>query len=211
MPQAETAMVIKPTALVIGIGPVGRHVIRVLVESNATSHIRVVDSTPPSLQFLSKNCADAIAQCEFLQVNLSSATSLDKIFSRKMHSVDDGNFDWVFNCTPGLVKMGQSDFVYEKHVYERSMMFAHEAAKRHVPVFVHFGSAWELAGDGTEESALLPFSPRTLYSAKLDMDLRNVSQLNLVLVRASATYGPGDFGVMCIAMAQVFLIFSFQM
>ena len=66
----------KPSVLVFGLGPVGRHIIRLLVEHNVASFIRVVDSTPPQLQHLSPACLHAISQCEFIQANFNHPGTL---------------------------------------------------------------------------------------------------------------------------------------
>ena len=57
----------------------------------------------------------------------------------------DITFDWVLNCTTMLVQADQNDIVYQRFIYERSMLLATEAATKGVQVFVHLGSAMELS------------------------------------------------------------------
>ncbi|EGC36085.1 hypothetical protein DICPUDRAFT_97694 [Dictyostelium purpureum] len=183
----------KPNVLILGgVGFIGRNLVQYLVEQGNCAKIRVVDKVLPATAFLGKKHQEAFNNpiVEYMQGNLTSATSITKVFTL----ADGAKFNYVFNLA-GETKYGQTDAVYNEKVYDVSIKCATEAAKVGVDKFIEVSTAQVYDSKKKASKEADKTDPWTLigkYKLKAEEDLKKIAGLNLVIVRPSVVYGPGD-------------------
>ncbi|CAG2167442.1 unnamed protein product [Oppiella nova] len=108
---------------------------------------------------------------------------------------DDIGFDFVINLA-SETRCGHSDAVYEEGVYKLSINCAKEAAKQRVKRFVEISSAeFECESTtGLQESSpqLKPLTPLAKYKLKVENELKEIQDLDYVVLRPALVYGMGD-------------------
>jgi len=182
----------KPKVLVLGgIGFIGRNFVQYLVDNRLASFIRVVDKVLPPTAFLGKQHQAALEAegVEFKQGNLTSAASIEKMFT-----LGDGKFDLVFNLA-AETKYSQTDEVYKEKVLELSVKCATEAAKQGVERFVEVSTAQIYEAKkkpSKEDSDTKPWTGIATYKLQAEQALRGIQGLKLNIVRPALVYGPGD-------------------
>lgn len=182
-----------PKVLVLGgVGFIGRTLVSYLIENNLCSLCRVVDKVLPATAYLSETHKAHFAdpKVEFKQANLCNAASCEKAFTIE----GGGEFDIVFDLA-SETKYGQAEAVYEEKVFKIAVVIGTEAAKRRIPVFVEVSTAQLYDGGkkaATEDSKIKPWTLVAKAKAKAEDALREISGLNLILIRPSVVYGPND-------------------
>eukprot|EP01132_Coremiostelium_polycephalum_P001167 gene1167-1477_t len=182
----------KPNVLILGgVGFVGRNLVQYLVEKNLCQKIRVVDKVLPATAFLGKKHADAFANpvVEYMQGNLTSAASITKIFT-----LEGGKFNIVFNLA-AETKYGQTEAVYKEKVVDVSVKCATEAAKVGVDKFIEVSTAQVYESNkkaSKEDGKIDPWTSVAKYKYNAENQLKEIAGLNLIIVRPSVIYGPGD-------------------
>jgi len=174
-----------------GVGFIGRNFVKYLVDNRLASYIRVVDKVLPPTAFLGKQHQAAFDDSivEFKQGNLTSAASIEKIFT-----VDGGKFNLVFNLA-AETKYSQTDEVYKEKVLDLSVKCATEAVKQGVDRFIEVstGQIFEAKKKlATEDSQTKPWTGIATYKLQAEQALRRMDGLKLNIVRPATVYGPGD-------------------
>lgn len=98
-------------------------------------------------------------------------------------------------------RFGQSDPVYHEGIHKLSINCAKEAAKRGIKRYVEMSSGQMLSRDNkpiTEnEKKASPWTQVAKHKAAVEEQLKNVKDLNCVVLRPATVYGIGDrFGIM---------------
>eukprot|EP01107_Rhizomastix_libera_P002147 TRINITY_DN1384_c0_g1_i2.p1 TRINITY_DN1384_c0_g1~~TRINITY_DN1384_c0_g1_i2.p1 ORF type:complete len:381 (+),score=102.93 TRINITY_DN1384_c0_g1_i2:50-1144(+) len=183
----------KPNVLVLGAtGFIGRNLVRYLMDNQFANCIRCVDKVFPQTAFLSQAHAEVYNYtnvCQFMQGNLTSAASIAKCFD-----LPGGKFNFVFNCA-AETKYGQDESIYQEKTLQLAVKVAQEAAKRGADKFVHLSNA-QVYEEGKkaskEESKCAPWTALAAVQLKTEEELKKIAGLNLVILRPSMVYGPGD-------------------
>lgn len=184
----------KIKVLVIGgIGFVGRHLVKLLVDSGACLLIRVVDKTVPAIAFLSPKHQEAFSNptVQFMQGDMSRAATVDKAFTTE----DGSKFTFVFNVC-GESKYGQDEEAYQKKILDVVKAVGPKAAQHGVEKFVELSHAgiYDTIKKGTpdESAPLKPWTMQADYRLQAEQFLQAVPGLKLVILRPSIIYGIGD-------------------
>lgn len=184
----------KPRVIVLGgTGFIGKNFVQFLAENNLASKIRVADKVLPSFAGLTKKQEEIFNSplVEFKQTPLTQAPKVEALFDEA-----EGKWDYVFNLA-GETKYSQTEAVYKENVLEVAIKCATTAAQHGVKRFVEVSTAQIYDGDKSkhphkEEAKADPWT--NLAKAKLEAEkaLKAIPNLNLVIVRPSIVYGPGD-------------------
>ncbi|RKO95805.1 NAD(P)-binding protein, partial [Caulochytrium protostelioides] len=180
-----------------GVGFIGRTLVDYLVRSDRASYIRVVDKGLPATAYLAPAIKASFEdpRVEFRQANIGSPAGLLRAFSNEGCAPLDGKeFDIVYNLA-AETKYGQTDEVYDEKVYQISVNAGQAAAARKIPVFVEVSTAQVYDGDkkaATESSKTKPWTLIAKHKLRAEEALKAIPGLNLVIVRPSIVYGPGD-------------------
>jgi len=180
----------KPRVLILGgLGFVGRHLVKYLVENGLTSKIRVVDKTMVAMARLNKSFTEAFGKVETIQANLINQDAAAKAF------VDpEGDYNIVFNLA-AETKLSQDDSVYADGITKLSTNVATAALKHKTEKYICVSSAevYEASKSPVTEDA--PLKPWTgIGKAKLSAEeaVKGMKGLPWIIVRPAIIYGPDD-------------------
>eukprot|EP01114_Cavostelium_apophysatum_P001367 TRINITY_DN1117_c0_g1_i1.p1 TRINITY_DN1117_c0_g1~~TRINITY_DN1117_c0_g1_i1.p1 ORF type:complete len:369 (-),score=87.04 TRINITY_DN1117_c0_g1_i1:65-1171(-) len=180
----------KPRVLVLGgLGFIGRHLVKYLVENDLTSKIRVADKTMIAMIRLGKEFTDAFDKVEVMQVNLMSPEGAAKAFTDP-----EGDYPIVINLA-AETKLSQQENVYAEGITKLTTTVSSEATKHGVQKYICVSSA-EVYGSSSkpcDESA--PQKPWTgIGKAKLasEQNIKENKNIPAIVVRPCNVYGPGD-------------------
>jgi len=182
----------KPRVIILGgCGFIGRNLVQFLAQNGLVSKIRVADKVLPDLAGLSKKQTEIFKSdlVEYKQSNLAREAMVAKVFDSS-----EGAWDFVFNLA-GETKYSQTDEVYKENIIDVSTTCGAAAAKAGVKRFIEVSTAQVYDADKKPSSETSKLKPWTkLAKAKLQAEeaLRNIKGLNLIVVRPSIVYGPGD-------------------
>lgn len=182
----------KPSVLVLGgTGFIGRNLVNYLVQNDLVSKVRVADKVPPALAWLNQKHKDIFTNplVEFKQSNLINPASVAGAFTDP-----DGEYDLVVNLA-AETKYGQSDAVYQEGTVNLSMNCAREAAKHNVRMFVELSTGQVYAADkklAQEDSKIDPWTMLAKHKMEVERQLRNLTDLNYLVLRPATVYGLGD-------------------
>lgn len=174
-----------------GCGFVGRHLVALLVQKAPAAKIRVVDKVIPAMANLSPELKAAFESpsVEFKQANLTTQAGMEKAF-------DGCNFNFVFNLTFDRIDFGQADEVYQQLIMDVSTRAGMLAAQKGVARYVELSTAqvYEANEKAAAESGakLKPWTKQATYKLRAEATLRDVPNLNMVVLRPAIMYGPGD-------------------
>ncbi|KAJ3438522.1 nad-dependent epimerase/dehydratase [Anaeramoeba flamelloides] len=178
-----------------GTGFIGRNLVKYLVDNNCCSKIKVIDKQFPAIAYFSEEITKAFENeiVEFKQGNLNSPTSIEKCYEDP-----DGGWDCVINLA-GETKYGQTAEVYQEKTLDVSLKCAKEAVKRKVPKYIEFSTAQVYKANkkiSNEEGDIKPWTRLATSKLECEEKLKELGLQNLIIVRPSVVYGPGDiFGI----------------
>jgi len=172
-----------------GLGFIGRHLVKYLVDNNFASKIRVADKTMMAMARLGKGFTDAFNSVECIQANLATPEGAAKAFADS-----EGSYNVVFNLA-SETKLSQQEAVYEQGITKLTQICGAEAAKHSIEKFINVSTSevYEPSSSASRENATLkPWSG--IGKAKLagEEALKAFPNLNLIIVRPAIVYGPGD-------------------
>jgi len=180
----------KPRVLVLGgLGFIGRHLVKYLIDNGLTSKIRVVDKTMAAMARLNKDFTEVFNKVETIQANLINADAATKAF------IDpEGDYDIVINLA-GETKLSQEDSVYADGITKLSTNVANASLKHKTQKFIEVSTAevYEPVKSGaTESSNLKPWTGIGKAKLAAEEALKGLKGLPLIIVRPSIVYGPND-------------------
>lgn len=179
----------KPRVLVLGgLGFIGKHLVKYLVDNNLASKVRVVDKTMLAMARLGKYFEETFKNVECIQANLITPEGAAKAFTDP-----EGDYNIVINLA-AETKLSQSDSVYADGITKLSTVCGTEALKHKTEKFVQVSTAEVYepsAKPSNESSPLKPFSGIGKASLKAEESLKGLG-LPLIIVRPSIVYGIGD-------------------
>jgi len=179
----------KPRVLILGgLGFVGRHLVKYLVENNLASKIRVVDKTMMAMARLGKEFTPAFESVECIQANLITPEGAAKAFTDA-----SGDYSIVFNLA-GETKLSQQDSVYADGITKLSASVENEASKHKIDKYICVSTAEVYKPSSKAADETSPLDPWTgIGKAKLKAEehLKTLS-LPYIIVRPGIVYGPGD-------------------
>ncbi|CAG8545640.1 2104_t:CDS:10 [Diversispora eburnea] len=180
----------KPTVLVLGgLGFIGRNFVTYLIENDLASEIRVVDKVLLITTALNVRQKAAFSKVDVKQKDLADPVSISAVHERE----DGSSYDYVFNLA-AETKYSQNEKVYEERILGLSVRNAKEAAKRKVKVFVEVSTAEIYQSDknpSKEDEKIKPWNVPAKYKYKAEEGLKNIENLNLVILRPAMVYGLG--------------------
>lgn len=180
----------KPRILVLGgLGFIGRHLVKLLVDQNVASKIRVVDKIMVQMARLGSQFQPAFDKVETIQANLSNPDAVAKAFTDP-----EGDYNIVINLA-GETKLSQSDGVYEEGITKLSTLVGQEALKHKTERFIEVstGEVYESHHKQSNESAKLhPWTGIGKAKLKAEEALKGLKGLPLIIVRPAYVYGPSD-------------------
>jgi len=183
----------KPNVLILGgLGFIGRNLVEYLSDNGYAGKIRIADKGLPELVALSKKQLDLIKNKDVVdckQLNLAREAMVQKAFN-------DGGIKWdiVINLA-GETKYSQTEEVYKENIIDVSVTCAKAAAAHGVQKYIEVSTA-QVYDSGKKPSAeddkLKPWTKLAKAKLAAEEELRKISNLNLIIVRPSIVYGPGD-------------------
>eukprot|EP00742_Colponemidia_sp_Colp-10_P003527 GILJ01003755.1.p1 GENE.GILJ01003755.1~~GILJ01003755.1.p1 ORF type:complete len:389 (+),score=54.05 GILJ01003755.1:57-1169(+) len=186
----------KPRVLVLGgVGFVGRHLVKYLVDNELASKIRVIDKQLPATSYFHSVHLAAFASpiVEAKQGDLTRQATVTRLF------VDEtGPFDIIVNLA-AETKYGMEDEVYKQKCYDLSVLCATEAAKLPIRRYIEVSTAHVYAPDSKiskETSKIAPWTKQATWKYKAEDSIRAIPGLPLVVLRPALIYGPGDLSAL---------------
>jgi len=180
----------KPRVLVLGgLGFIGRHLVKYLVDKDLASKIRVVDKTILAMARLGKDFTDVFNKVETIQANLINKDSAAKAFTDP-----EGDYQIVINLA-GETKLSQEDTVYAEGITKLSTVVAEEALKHKTEKYIEVSSAevYEPSSNAAKETTnTKPWNGIGKAKLKAEENLKALKGLPLIIVRPAIVYGPGD-------------------
>jgi len=184
----------KPNVIVLGgLGFIGRNFVEYLVDRQLVGKIRVADKVLPDLAGLTekqmKLFKGSEAVVEFKQANLAREAMVNKVFDQT-----DFKIDYVFNLA-GETKYSQTEEVYKENIIDVSVTCGKAAAKAGVKRFIEVSTSQVYNGDkklSVEDDKLKPWTRLAAGKLSAEEELKKIPNLNVVIVRPSIVYGPGD-------------------
>lgn len=192
MAASRTTCSSKPRVLVLGgNGFIGRNFVEYLITHDLVAKVRAVDKVPPQTAWFSKRHEEVFAdpRVEFKSANLINQLSCQNAFNDP-----DGNYDYVVNLA-GETKYGQTDPVYREGILKLAVNCAAEAAKQRVKRYVELSSGNVSHGDKApmkENDKPDPWTFTARFKMQVEEELRNIPDLNYVVIRPAIVYGVGD-------------------
>jgi len=180
----------KPRVLILGgLGFVGKHLVKHLVDNNLASKIRVVDKIMVAMARLGQDFNSTYDSVECIQANLRQPESAAKAFNDP-----EGDYSIVINLA-AETKLAQTDEVYAEGITKVASVVGQEAIKHRIERFVQVSTAevYKPSSKALKEDA--PTGPTTGIGTahlKAESELKHVGGLPLVIVRPGICYGPGD-------------------
>lgn len=108
---------------------------------------------------------------------------------------DDGKeYDYVINLA-AETKYGHNDEVYNERVKHLSLSCAAEAAKHNVKRFIEVSTAQVYEANNKPKKENGPLDPWTniaKFKLAVEEGLKDITNLDYVIVRPAIVYGPGD-------------------
>jgi len=179
----------KPRVLVLGgLGFIGRHLVKYLVDNNLASKIRVADKTMMAMARLGKEFSPSFESVECIQANLINPDGAAKAFTDST-----GDYNVVFNLA-AETKLSQQDSVYAEGITKLSSVVATEASKHKIDKFIEVSTAevYKPSNKGADESAALdPWTGIGKAKLKAEEALKGIN-IPYIIVRPAIVYGPGD-------------------
>lgn len=170
-----------------GCGFIGRNLVRYLVEEELCSLIQVADKSIPSLGFFlpEHKAAFEAKEVNFMQCDLTRPAHIDKAF--------DHVFDVVINLC-GETRFGLPEEDYAKKCLDTAKRCGVKAQQLGVKRFIEVSTAQVYTGSrvrSTESDKCAPWTRQAKYRYEAEQFLSSLD-LNLVILRPSYVYGPGD-------------------
>jgi len=176
-----------PSVLVLGAtGFVGRHLVHHLISNNLAT-VTAVDKQLPNCAYLSAEEEQSFEKANYTQKNLVNPAAIASLWEGK-------EYDFVINLA-AETKYGHTDDVYKERVHHLSIAVATEAAKHNVRRFIEASTAQvyePTSKSKTETGKLDPWTNIAKFKLQVEQDLKDIDNLNYVIVRPAIIYGPGD-------------------
>ncbi|XP_025832413.1 uncharacterized protein PB2B2.11 [Agrilus planipennis] len=184
----------KRTALILGgCGFIGRNLLDFLITNNLVQFVRIVDKVPPQVAWLNSRHQELFNNpiVEFKSANLINNESCKNAFAS---STQVDCWDYVINCA-GETKLGHTDPVYKEGILKLSINCASQAALKQVKCYVEISSGQMMSSEKTphkEDSQTQPWTMIAAWKKKAEDEIKNIENLNYVILRPAIVYGIGD-------------------
>ena len=180
-----------PRVLILGgCGFIGRNLVEYLLNENLTGEIVVADKLMPVLSYMSETHSQCFEneKVVFIQADLTRPDHLQRAFG-------EDSFQYVINCA-GETKNGQGDEVYASRCTDLSIKCAEMASEKGVEKFIELSTAMVYKSQGKrpalETADKIPWTQQARAKLNGEEALLSMNDLNLVVLRPSIVYGPGD-------------------
>lgn len=183
----------KPRVLILGgVGFIGRHLVKHIVDNKLASKVCVVDKVPPIAGWMNEQHKLTFQQVEFVSADLSKEVGAEKAFRQE---AGDPAYDVVFNLA-AETKYGLTEEVYQEKVTNIVKHCTLQAIRQGAKKWIEVSSAQVYSKDkdaSKEGNKPNPWTEQAKAKRHAEVALqKHEKDLDFVIVRPVTVYGVGD-------------------
>jgi dTDP-D-glucose 4,6-dehydratase len=181
-----------------GLGFVGRHFVKYVVDYQLASYIRVVDKRVPAMAYLTADFRQIFSHpsVEFVQANLNNDIHLERAFGKSERF--NGRFNMVVNLAADTTFSRPLEF-YEETIVAVRTKCARQAAEVQVDKYIEVSTTQVYAGSSKskakESDKIEPWTNLAKAHAAAEVAVAKIASASVLdhcVLRLPIVYGPGD-------------------